>query len=60
LNECITTKKYASTCYATIKDPLRVLFYETYADIKQNNSPFLGKREGKQGKERVTPEFGGY
>jgi hypothetical protein len=27
---------------------------------KQNNSPFLGKREGKQRTERVTPEFGGY
>jgi hypothetical protein len=27
---------------------------------KQNNSPFLGKREGKQRNERVTPEFGGY
>jgi hypothetical protein len=30
-----STQKYASTCYATIKDPLRVLFYEDYADIKQ-------------------------
>jgi hypothetical protein len=30
-----STQKYASTCYATIKDPLRVLFYEDYAGIKQ-------------------------
>jgi hypothetical protein len=31
-----------------------------YANIKQNNSPFLGKSEGKQRNERVTPELGGY
>jgi hypothetical protein len=31
-----------------------------YAKVKQNNSPFLGQREGKQRNERVTPEFGGY
>jgi hypothetical protein len=31
-----------------------------YANIKQNNSLFLGKREGNQRNERVTPEFGGY
>jgi hypothetical protein len=30
-----STQKCASTCYATIKDPLRVLFYEDYANIKQ-------------------------
>jgi hypothetical protein len=30
-----STQKYASTCYATIKDPLRVLFYEDYAGIKK-------------------------
>jgi hypothetical protein len=28
--------------------------------MKQNNSPFLGKRKGKQRNERVTLEFGGY
>jgi hypothetical protein len=27
---------------------------------KTNNSSFLGKREGKQGNEIVTPGFGGY
>ena len=30
-----STQKYASACHATIKDPLRVLFYEDYAGIKQ-------------------------
>jgi hypothetical protein len=30
-----STRKYASACHATIKDPLRVLFYEDYASIKQ-------------------------
>jgi hypothetical protein len=30
-----STRKYASACHATIKDPLRVLFYEDYAGIKQ-------------------------
>jgi hypothetical protein len=27
---------------------------------KKNNTPFLGKREGKRRTERLTPEFGGY
>jgi hypothetical protein len=31
-----------------------------FMSIQKNNSPFLGKREGKQRNERVTPEFGGY
>jgi hypothetical protein len=30
-----STQKYASACHATIKDPLRVLFYGDYAGIKQ-------------------------
>jgi hypothetical protein len=38
----------------------RVSFYYAYKYIKQNNSLFLEKGEGKQGNERVTPEFGGY
>jgi hypothetical protein len=28
--------------------------------IKQNDSLLFRKRKEKQGKERVTPEFGGY
>jgi hypothetical protein len=39
-----STQKYASTCYATIKDPLRVLFYEDYADVKQKKFSIFGKR----------------
>jgi hypothetical protein len=30
-----STQEYVSACHATIKDPLRVLFYGDYADIKQ-------------------------
>jgi hypothetical protein len=39
-----STQKYASTCYATIKDPLRVLFYEDYAGIKTKYFSIFGKR----------------
>jgi hypothetical protein len=44
---------------ATIKLPLRLtsLGLRQYSKITLH---YLGKREGKQGKERVTPEFDGY
>jgi hypothetical protein len=55
LNGCTNTTiqhKNVSTCYATIKDSFRVLFYEAYADIKQNNSPFFRKRRRKTKKRK--------
>jgi hypothetical protein len=44
---------------ATTKAPLGLIPLGL-RQLKQNNSPFLGKSEGKQRKERVTLEFGGY
>jgi hypothetical protein len=56
LNECQdTTNEHTKVtailpCYATDKDPLRVLFYKAYSYIKQNNSPLFRKKKRKSRK----------
>jgi hypothetical protein len=45
---------------ATIKAPLEFYFTRLTHRYKQNNSSLFRKRKEKRGKERLTPEFGGY
>jgi hypothetical protein len=44
---------------ATLKLLLDFILLGLHLDIKQKNSPLLGKKGSKEN-ERVTPKFGGY
>jgi hypothetical protein len=63
-NTTIQHKKCLDMLCSNQRLLLRVLFYYTqhmYIYIHtQNNSPLFRKRKENYGKERVTPEFGGY
>jgi hypothetical protein len=67
LQSILTCSKHAlhseticNSMNAIIKALLGFYFTRLTPRYKINNSPLLGKREGKQRNERVTPEFGGY